>query len=89
MARLAVWNPRQISAQDVDRERCSHEYCANPEAPVTMHAPPVRTRIRLTGITTISFEVVLVSSHLFSITAEFFRGASLGFILRSDRDSST
>jgi len=67
MSWQASWNPRQVSTQNVDGDSHYHEDCADPEAPVTMHTPPVWAGIRLTTITAISFEVVFAAGHLFSI----------------------
>jgi hypothetical protein len=64
---MAARNPGQVSTQNVNGERRSHEHGAHPETPVAMHAPPVRTRVWLAGIATISFGVMLASSHLVSI----------------------
>jgi apolipoprotein N-acyltransferase len=36
-----------------------------------VHASPVRAGVRLTGVAAVSFEVVLASSHLISITYEY------------------
>jgi hypothetical protein len=66
MARQVAWNPRKVSAKNVNGDSRNHEDCADPEAPVTMHTPPVRARIRLATIAAISFEVVFASGHLFS-----------------------
>src|ERR1035438_607431 len=63
LSRLAAWNPSQVSTQEVNGKRGSHKYCANPEAPVTMHAPPVRTRIGFASIAAISLTIVPVSGH--------------------------
>jgi ribosomal protein L16/L10AE len=68
---MAIWNPRQVATKHIDRQSRSHQNRAYPETPVTMHPPPVRTRIWLTGVVAIPFKVVLASSHLFSITAEY------------------
>ena len=64
----AIWDPRQIATQNIDSERGSHEDCAYPKAPVTMHAPPVRAGIGFASAVAVSFGVVLVSSHYFSIS---------------------
>jgi hypothetical protein len=63
---MAVWNPRQVAAQNVNRDRSSHEERTNPEAPVTMHAPPVRAGVRLATITAVALMIVPVSRHLAS-----------------------
>ena len=68
---MTVWDPRQVAAQNVDGERSRHKERTYPEAPVTMHALPVRTGIGLTAVATISFMVVLASGHLFSIAASY------------------
>ena len=68
---MATRNPRQIAAQNIDSERGRHEDGAYPEAPVTMHAPPVRPRIWFANAVTVPFGVVLVSCHCFSISDEY------------------
>jgi len=40
---MVTRNPGEVAAENIDRDRRSQEECANPEAPVTMHAPPIRT----------------------------------------------
>jgi hypothetical protein len=70
---LPAWNPRQVSTQNIDGYRSDHEDCADPEAPVTMHSPPVRARIRLAAFAAVSFVVVLASGHFFSISASYSR----------------
>lgn len=67
---MAIWNPRQIAAQNIDGDRGSHEDCAYPEAPVTMHTPPVRPWIGFACAVAVSFGIVPVSSHYFSISCE-------------------
>jgi hypothetical protein len=69
LSRSAPWNPRQVAAQNEDSERRSHQKRTYPEAPVTMHTSPVRTRIGFTAVAAVSFPVVPVSRHLFSISA--------------------
>jgi len=66
-----MWNPGQVAAQNVNSERSRHEDRADPEAPVTMHALPVRARFGFTAVAAVSFVVVLASGHLFSITASY------------------
>jgi hypothetical protein len=66
---MAIWNPRQIAAENIDSERGRHEHSAYPEAPVTVHPPPVWAGIGLPGAAAVSFRIVLVSSHLFSMAA--------------------
>ena len=66
---MAARNPRQVSAENIDGDRGKHQDCAHPEAPVTMHAPPIRARIWLTTVVAVSFGVVPVSGHFFSILA--------------------
>jgi hypothetical protein len=66
---VAVWNPRQINAENVNSERSRHKDRADPEAPVTMHALPVRAGFGFTVVGTVSFMVVFASGHLFSIAA--------------------
>jgi hypothetical protein len=68
---MAIWDPSQIAAQNIDCERGSHEDSAYPEAPVTMHPSPVRARIRFAVFSTISLTVVLASSHFVSIFCEY------------------
>ena len=64
-----MWNPCQIAAENVNSERSRHEDRADPEAPVTMHALPVRAGFGFTAVAAVSFVVVLASGHLFSIAA--------------------
>jgi hypothetical protein len=68
---MAIWNPRQIATKHVNGQGRSHENRSYPEAPVTMHAPPVRTGIGLAPVAAISFQVVLASSHFVSISWEY------------------
>ena len=68
---MAIWNPRQITTQNVDSERGRHEDSANPKAPVTVHPSPIRTGIGFTATAAISFEVVLASRHFVSIFGEY------------------
>jgi hypothetical protein len=68
---MAIWNPRQIATENVDSERGCHEDSAYPEAPVTMHASPIRAGIGLTAVAAISFQIVLASSHFVSISWEY------------------
>jgi hypothetical protein len=68
MARQAARNPRKVSTQNVDSNSGNHEGRADPEAPVTMHTPPVWAGIGLATIAAISFAVVSASGHLFSIS---------------------
>ena len=75
MERNAARNPRQIAAQHVNSDRGKHEDGAYPEAPVSMHAPPVRPGIGLTNVVTVSLMVVFASSHLFSISPLEFGSA--------------
>jgi hypothetical protein len=49
-----------------------------------MHSSPVRAWIRLAQFAAISFAVVLASSHLFSIAAEYLQRRT-GFLLVLDR----
>jgi hypothetical protein len=69
LLRVPAWNPREIAAENVDRERSRHKDRAYPEAPVTMHTPPVRAGFGFTFVAAVSFVVVLASGHLFSIAA--------------------
>jgi hypothetical protein len=48
-----------------------HGNCTYPETPVTMHPSPVWARIGLASVATVSFRVVVISSQLFSIAAEY------------------
>jgi hypothetical protein len=68
---MAIWNPRQIAAQNIDGERGSHEDGSYPEAPVTMHPSPVRAGIGFANAVAVAFGVMLVSSHCFSISDEY------------------
>ena len=68
MVRRAARKPRQVSTQNVNGDSGNHEDRTDPEAPVTMHTPPVWTRIWLAAIAAIAFGVVFVTSHLFSIS---------------------
>jgi len=68
---VAMWNPCQVAAQNVNREHSRHEDRADPEAPVTMHTLPVRARLGFAAVATISFMVVLASGHFSSIAARY------------------
>ena len=70
MVRLAARNPSEVTTQNINRDGGKHKDCANPEAPVTMHTPPIGARIGLATIAAISFEVVLAAGHPFSIFAK-------------------
>ena len=70
MVRLAAWNPSEVSTQNINGDGGKHKDGANQEAPVTMHTPPIGARIGLAMIATLSFEVVLVAGHPFSISAK-------------------
>jgi len=67
---MSIRDPRQIATEYVDCERGSHQDSAYPEAPVTVHTPPIRPRIGFPAIAAVSFGVVLVSSHSFSISVD-------------------
>ncbi len=67
---MAVWNPRQIATQNINNQSGSHKDCAYPKAPVAMHAPPVRSWIGFASTVAVSFGVVLVSGHYFSISGD-------------------
>jgi hypothetical protein len=69
---MAIWDPSQIAAQNIDCERGSHEDSAYPEAPITMHPPPVRTGIGLPTVVAIALHVVLASRHFVSICRGIF-----------------
>jgi hypothetical protein len=79
MTLQAARNPRQVSTQDVDSDSRNHEDCADPEAPVTMHTPPVWARIRFATIAAISFAVVFASGHLSSIATNPDNVQAAGF----------
>jgi hypothetical protein len=87
---MTIWNPRQIATKHVDGQGRRHENRSYPEAPVTMHAPPVRPWIGFASAVTIPFGVVLVSSHNFSISGESspLRAALLQFRLSQGRQST-
>ena len=70
LACMAAWNPRQVATENIDRQCGSHQNHANPEAPVLMHALPIRARAGFTRFAAVSFEVVPVAGHLFSIVAQ-------------------
>jgi hypothetical protein len=74
---LSPWNPRQIEAQNANGERRRHEERANPETPATMHSFAPGAWARLTDFVTISFPVVPVSCHLFSIATSYSAWHSL------------
>ncbi len=65
---MAIWNPRQIATQNIDSERGGHKDSAYPEAPVSMHPPPVRPWIGFASAVAVSFGVVPVSGHCFSLS---------------------
>jgi hypothetical protein len=67
---LAAWNPRKVFTQNVNGKRSKHEDDAQPETPVAVHAPPVRSWIGLTAVAAVSFKIVLVSCHLDSVAAK-------------------
>jgi hypothetical protein len=66
LLRSSPRNRRHAADKNEDSERCSHQERACPEAPVTVHPSPVRTRIRFTAIAAVSFRVVPVSRHCVS-----------------------
>jgi hypothetical protein len=68
---VAIWNPRQIAAQNIDGERGSHEDRSYPEFPVTVHTPPVRTWGWLAVVTAVSFGIVPVTSHCSSTSDKY------------------
>jgi len=78
---MAARHPRQVAAQYINGERAGHKERSDPEAPVAVHPSPVRARIGLAVVAAVSFRIVLVSSHLFSVD----RWHSLR---RASRDSS-
>jgi hypothetical protein len=49
-----------------------------------MHAPPVRSRIGLTSVAAVSFEIVFASGHLFSIAASYAPRRGLGCGVRGE-----
>ena len=61
--RISARNPCQITAQHKNGERRAHQNGAYPKAPVAVHAPPVRSWVRLAVIAAIAFGIVLVSGH--------------------------
>jgi hypothetical protein len=67
---MAIGNPRQIAAQHIDSKCGSHQDCAYPEAPVMMHTTPVRPWVWFASAAAVSFGIVPVSSHYFSISDE-------------------
>jgi hypothetical protein len=69
--RLAARYPRKVSAQHINGDRGSHKDRTYPKAPVKVHPSPVGAGIRLTLLATISFAVVSVSGHLFSVAQAY------------------
>lgn len=76
--RSAPWHPGQIAAENVDAKRRGHQKRSDPEAPVMVHSPPIRARIGLASFPAVSFGIVLVSGHFFSISHGFRRRAQTG-----------
>jgi hypothetical protein len=72
---MTARNPRQVSSQNVNSERRKHEDRAYPEAPVGVHAPPVRTGIGFTAVAAYSFVVVLIPRQFLLLDAECMRDA--------------
>jgi len=70
---MTVWNPGQVSAHNVNRERRSHQDSAHPEAPVTVHSSPIWTRIGLTPVATISFGIMLIAGQFVDSSAHHKR----------------
>jgi hypothetical protein len=68
---MAIGNPRQITAQNIDGKRGTHKHSAYPEPPITMHPSPVRPWIGFPSAVAVSFWVVLVSSHFSSNSDEY------------------
>ena len=68
---VAVGNPCQVNAENVNSEGSRHEDRADPEAPVTMHTLPVRAGFGFTAVAAVSFMVVLASGHFISIAAGY------------------
>lgn len=60
---MTVWNPGQVSAQNVNRERRTHKKRAHPETPVAVHSSPIRTGIGFASIATISFGVMFIAGQ--------------------------
>jgi hypothetical protein len=50
MPRLGVRHPRQVIAQDIDRDGREHKEQADPDAPITMRAFPVRIRLMMNAV---------------------------------------
>ena len=72
LPRMANRHPCKITAEHVDSQRACHKRRPNPEAPVSMHAPPIRPRIWLATVAAVSFWIVLVSRHCFSVAVGAF-----------------
>ena len=68
---MAIWNPGQVATKHVDGQGRRHQNRSYPEAPVTMHAPPIWTRARFAAVATISLMVMPVSCHFVSISCEY------------------
>jgi hypothetical protein len=67
LAGMLPGHPREVSTQNVNCDSCRHENCANPEAPVVMHASPVGSWIGLTRCAAVPFAIVLIACHRFSL----------------------
>ena len=63
---MAVGKQCQVAAKNINRDGRCHEKRTYPEAPVTMHPPPVRAGVGLAAIAAVSFMVMLASGHLVS-----------------------
>jgi len=46
-----------------------HKNGADPEAPISMHSPPVRAGVGLAHLSAIVFAIMLVAGHCFSVSA--------------------
>jgi len=67
VCRCAPWNPRQVATENIDCECQCHKDRSQPESPITMHTPPIGPWIRFPKSATVSFGIVLASSHFISI----------------------
>ncbi len=68
---VAVRNPSQVAAENVNSERGRHEERTDPEPPVTMNTLPVRAGLGFTAVAAVSFMIVLASGHFFSIAGSY------------------
>ena len=70
---MTVWKPGQVTTQNLDGKRRSHQDSAHPEAPVTVHSSPIWTRIGLTPVATISFGIMLIAGQFVDSSAHHKR----------------